>query len=75
MMNENEIGDRLKKNSKLISKRYRERKKQEDLELDKRLQEMKKLNEELKLKVNILKDCVDQLKKTICAPVKTNVEI
>jgi hypothetical protein len=67
---ENERGKRVKKNSKLISKRYRERKKMEDSDLDKRLEEMRNLNDELKTKVKILKDCVDQLKMAICNPMK-----
>ena len=76
MINSNNENDTeevpIKKNTKLISKKYRERKKQEDLDLDRRLEEMRKLNDDLKCKVKVLKDCVDQLKMAICNPIKYN---
>jgi hypothetical protein len=54
------------KDTRIVAKYYRERKKQKEIELVLRLNEAKTTNEELRRKVKILNELLDNLKNEFC---------
>ncbi len=54
------------RHSSSLSRKYRERKKRDQLEFTHRLERAKELNQNLKIKVKLLFECLNELKTELC---------